>query len=112
VVGTAPTSVMVITKFVYRRSWQANSVNIKGITIVSITIMKLTKKQSDEIKNQLFISNQIKKGTALELKKVFYEPLTTLDYGFVKPADHTGDEISDKHNLKFIKFDKKKKCTL
>jgi len=24
-VGTAPTSVMVITKFVYRRSWQANS---------------------------------------------------------------------------------------
>jgi hypothetical protein len=30
VVGTAPTSVMVITKFVYRRSWQANSINIKA----------------------------------------------------------------------------------
>jgi hypothetical protein len=28
-VGTAPTSVMVITKFVYRRSWQANIINIK-----------------------------------------------------------------------------------
>jgi len=42
VVGTAPTSVMVITKFVYRRSWQANSINIKGITTDSITIMKLT----------------------------------------------------------------------
>ena len=28
VVGTAPTSVMVITKFVYRRSWQANKNNI------------------------------------------------------------------------------------
>ena len=25
VVGTAPTSAMVITKFVYRRSWQANT---------------------------------------------------------------------------------------
>jgi hypothetical protein len=28
VVGTAPTSVMVITKFVYRRSWQANIYSI------------------------------------------------------------------------------------
>jgi len=43
VVGTAPTSVMVITKFVYRRSWQANNVNIKGITIDSIKIIKLFK---------------------------------------------------------------------
>jgi len=29
VVGTAPTSVMVITKFVYRRSWKTNINNIK-----------------------------------------------------------------------------------
>jgi len=36
VVGTAPTSVMVITKFVYRRSWQANSINIKAFKIDSI----------------------------------------------------------------------------
>ena len=36
VVGTAPTSVMVITKFVYRRSWQANSINIKAFEIDSI----------------------------------------------------------------------------
>ena len=43
VVGTAPTSVMVITKFVYRRSWQANTLNIKGITIDSIKIIKLFK---------------------------------------------------------------------
>ena len=28
VVGTAPTSAMFITKFVYRRSWQANKTNI------------------------------------------------------------------------------------
>ena len=27
---TAPTSAMVITKFVYRHSWQANSINIKA----------------------------------------------------------------------------------
>ena len=26
VVGTAPTSAMIITKFVYRRSWQANTI--------------------------------------------------------------------------------------
>jgi hypothetical protein len=36
VVGTAPTSVMVITKFVYRRSWQANSINIKAFERDSI----------------------------------------------------------------------------
>jgi len=28
-VGTAPTSVMVITKFVYRHSWKSNDYNIK-----------------------------------------------------------------------------------
>jgi len=29
VVGTAPTSAMFITKFVYRRSWKTNAYNIK-----------------------------------------------------------------------------------
>jgi hypothetical protein len=29
VVGTAPTSAMFITKFVYRRSWKTNIYNIK-----------------------------------------------------------------------------------
>ena len=52
VVGTAPTSVMVITKFVYRRSWQANTINIKAFEGDSIKIMKLTKEQSQEIKDQ------------------------------------------------------------
>jgi len=51
VVGTAPTSVMVITKFVYRRSWQANIITIKAFDRDSIKIMKLTKEQTDEIKN-------------------------------------------------------------
>jgi len=36
VVGTAPTSVMVITKFVYRRSWQANTITIKAFERDSI----------------------------------------------------------------------------
>ena len=52
VVGTAPTSAMVITKFVYRHSWKTNIINIKVITKDSITIMKLTKEQQQEIKNQ------------------------------------------------------------
>ena len=48
---------MVITKFVYRRSWKTNVINIKVITIDSITIMKLTKEQKEEIKNQQSQSN-------------------------------------------------------
>jgi hypothetical protein len=35
-VGTAPTSVMVITKFVYRHSWQANTITIKAFERDSI----------------------------------------------------------------------------
>ena len=46
VVGTAPTSAMVITKFVYRYSWKTNMFNIKAITRDSIKIIKLTKEQS------------------------------------------------------------------
>ena len=36
VVGTAPTSVMFITKFVYRYSWKTNIYNIKPISLDSI----------------------------------------------------------------------------
>ena len=53
VVGTAPTSAMVITKFVYRRSWKTNIINIKVITTDSITIMKLTQEQQEEIKKDI-----------------------------------------------------------
>ena len=63
VVGTATTSAMVITKFVYRRSWKTNVINIKGNTTESITIMKLTKEQVEEIKNQQSQSNQTKRVT-------------------------------------------------
>ena len=44
VVGTAPTSAMVITKFVYRRSWQANTINIKAIVRDSIKIHEINQR--------------------------------------------------------------------
>ena len=59
---------MVITKFVYRHSWKTNFINIKGITRDSITIMKLTKEQSAEIKSQQSQSNSTKRVTVPELE--------------------------------------------
>ena len=94
VVGTAPTSAMVITKFVYRRSWKSNINNIKVISIDSITIMKLTKEQSEEIKNQQSQNNQTKRVTAPELEKILYEALPALDHGFVRVVDYMGDDTS------------------
>ena len=78
VVGTAPTSAMVITKFLYRHSWKSNFINIKGKTTDSITIMKLTKKQLEEIKNQQSQSNQTKRVTSPELEKILYLKLNIL----------------------------------
>ena len=94
VVGTAPTSAMVITKFVYRHSWKTNIINIKGNTIDSITIMKLTKEQAEEIKNQQSNSNQTKRVTAPELEKILYEAIPALDHGFVRVIDYMGDDTS------------------
>ena len=68
VVGTAPTSVMVITKFVYRRSWQANTITIKAFERDSIKIMKLTKEQSQEIKDQQVSKIKQKELLLLRLK--------------------------------------------
>ena len=64
VVGTAPTSVMFITKFVYRRSWKTNFINIKVILKDSISIMKLTKEQLNEIKSQQSQNHQTKRVIA------------------------------------------------
>ena len=54
VVGTAPTSVMFITKFVYRHSWKTNTINIKLFYRDSINYfkMKLTPEQKQEIADQ------------------------------------------------------------
>ena len=92
--GTAPTSAMVITKFVYRHSWKTNIINIKGINTDSITFMKLTKEQTEEIKNQQNQSNQTKRVTAPELEKILYEALPALDHGFVRVVDYMGDDTS------------------
>ena len=61
---------MVITKFVYRHSWKTNIINIKAITRDSIKIMKLTKEQSQEIKEQQSQQNQTKRVTAPALEKI------------------------------------------
>ena len=94
VVGTAPTSAMVITKFVYRRSWKSNIINIKGITIDSITFMKLTKEQIEEIKNQQSQTSQTKRVSAPELEKILYQAFPALDHGFVRVVDYMGDDTS------------------
>ena len=60
VVGTAPTSAMFITKFVYRHSWKSNIINIKAFQEDSIKIMKLTNEQLQEIKEQQSQQNQTK----------------------------------------------------
>ena len=67
VVGTAPTSAMVITKFVYRHSWKTNIINIKAFRRDSIKIMKLTKEQENEIKNQQSQTNLIKCQRKLDI---------------------------------------------
>ena len=50
VVGTAPTSAMFITKFVYRHSWKSNMNNIKlyfkdSIYLLLMTLSELQKKE-------------------------------------------------------------------
>ena len=75
VVGTAPTSAMVITKFVYRHSWKSNLINIKGIARDSITIMKLTKEQKQEILDQQSQKNVTKRVTSPQLEKILYEAI-------------------------------------
>ena len=95
-VGTAPTSVMVITKFVYRHSWKTNIYNIKLFTRDSIGffIMKLTAEQKKEIAEQQSQQNQTKRVTSPELEKILYEALPVLDHGFVRVIDYMGDDTS------------------
>ena len=94
VVGTAPTSAMVITKFVYRHSWKTNLTNIKAFVGDSIKIMKLTNEQSLEIKEQQSQQNQTKRVTAPALENILYEAMPALDHGFVRIVDYMGDDSS------------------
>src|SRR5210317_25203 len=56
--------------------------------------MKLTKEQSEEIKNQQAQSNQTKRVTSPELEKILYEAIPALDHGFVRVVDYMGDDTS------------------
>ena len=96
VVGTAPTSVMFITKFVYRHSWKTNTINIKLLCRDSINYfkMKLTAEQKQEIADQQAQKNSTKRVTSTELEKILYEALPVLDHGFVRVVDYMGDDSS------------------
>jgi len=95
VVGTAPTSAMFITKFVYRHSWKTNVLNIKLVKEDSINlIMKLTKEQKQEILDQQSQKNTTKRVTSPELEKILYEAMQVLDHGFIRVVDYMGDDTS------------------
>ena len=94
VVGTAPTSAMLITRFVYRHSWKTNIINIKAIKIDSIKIMKLTIEQKKEIKEQQKQQNITKRVTVPKLEKILYEAIPVLDHGFIRVIDYMGDDNS------------------
>ena len=96
VVGTAPTSVMVITKFVYRHSWKTNNINIKHVARDSINkfIMKLTTEQKQEIAEQQSQKSTTKRVTSPELEKILYDAIPVLDHGFIRVVDYMGDDTS------------------
>jgi len=56
--------------------------------------MKLTKEQSQDIKDQQSQQNTTKRVTAPELEKILYEVLRVLDHGFVRVVDYMGDDTS------------------
>jgi len=56
--------------------------------------MKLTKEQSQEIKDQQSQQNQTKRATVPALESIRYEAMPTLDHGFVRVVDYMGDDTS------------------
>ena len=78
-----------------------NSINIKTNARDSLKIMKLTREQSEEIKDQQSQRNSTKRVTAHELEKILYEAMPALDHGFVRVIDYMGDDTSivDPSNL-------------
>ena len=96
VVGTAPTSAMFITKFVYRHSWKSNINNIKLYFKDSIYLLKmaLSEQQKKEIAEQQAQKNTTKRVISPELEKILYEAIPVLDHGFVRVVDYMGDDSS------------------
>ena len=56
--------------------------------------MKLTKEQSQDIKDQQSQQNNTKRVTAPELEKILYEAIPILDHGFIRVVDYMGDDSS------------------
>ena len=56
--------------------------------------MKLTKEQTQEIKDQQSQENNTKRVTAPELEKILYEALAILDHGFIRVVDYMGNDTS------------------
>ncbi len=56
--------------------------------------MKLTKEQSQEIKDLQSQSYKTKRVTAPELEKILYEALPILDHGFIRVIDYMGNDNS------------------
>jgi len=56
--------------------------------------MKLTKEQTQEIRDQQSQSNKTKRITAPELEKILYEAIPILDHGFVRVVDYMGNDTS------------------
>ena len=56
--------------------------------------MKLTKEQSQEIKDQQKQENKTKRVTASQLEKILYEAMPILDHGFIRVIDYMGDDSS------------------
>jgi len=56
--------------------------------------MKLTKEQSQEIKDQQAQQNKTKRVTATELEEILYEAIPILDHGFIRVVDYMGNDTS------------------
>ena len=56
--------------------------------------MKLTKEQTQEIKDQQSQQNQTKRVTAPALENILYEAMPALDHGFVRTLDYMSDDKS------------------
>ena len=56
--------------------------------------MKLTKEQTQEIKDLQSQSNTTKRVTAPRLEEILYEALPILDHGFIRVIDYMGNDNS------------------
>ena len=56
--------------------------------------MKLTKEQSQEIKDQQNQSNETKRVVSPDLENVLYEAFPILDHGFIRVIDYMGNDTS------------------